>query len=60
MRVELARTALMLTPTRKILAVALAYVDDRRREGWIVIANDADVLPFNAPRIVGAPDEGGD
>lgn len=52
MRVELARVALMVAPSGKIEDVQLAKVEARRAEGWFMVVSDADVLPFNAPRLV--------
>lgn len=34
-----------------IQAVALEYVDEKKALGWFLVASDADVLPFNAPRL---------
>lgn len=55
------RSALMVDSEGHIVAVALDYLDEKKALGWFLVASDADVLPFNAPRLVSTDsDTGGD
>lgn len=56
------RSALMVDHDGTIQAVALEYMDEKKALGWFLVASDADVLPFNGPRLVmpQADGDGGD
>lgn len=49
----------MLAHTGKIVAVRQAYTAEKVDMGWVVVARESDVLPFNVPRLIVA-DEGED
>lgn len=46
------RFALVVWPYNRIGIVALNVLDSAVKRGAIIIANEANILPFNPPRIV--------
>lgn len=43
---------LMLNPNAAIVAVRQQYAEEKRKLGWLVVARESDLLPFNPPRLI--------
>lgn len=48
---------LMLTPKGQIVAIRQEYADTKLNSGWLVVAREADLLPFNPPRLIDDPSD---
>lgn len=46
------RWTLMATPSCDILAVRQEYESEKASMGWIVVARESELLPFNPPRLI--------
>lgn len=51
-RYERPRCALMVDDVNAIVAVALDCVDEKKAMGWFLVASEADLLPFNPPKLI--------
>lgn len=54
---EQPRYTLMITPNGDIAAVVQEYEKEKRTCGWVTVARESEILPFNTPRLMAA-DEG--
>lgn len=43
---------LMVTSKGTILAVRQEYADEKVQMGWVIVARESDLLPFNPPRLL--------
>jgi hypothetical protein len=43
---------LMLTHHATIVHVRQEYADEKRKLGWLIVARESDLLPFNPPRLI--------
>lgn len=52
---------LMLTHHATIVHVRQEFADEKTKLGWIIVARESDILPFNTPRLItgGQSQEGG-
>lgn len=48
---------LMLTPRGQIVAIRQEYADSKISSGWVVVARESDLLPFNPPRLIQDPSD---
>lgn len=48
---------LMLTTRGSILAVRQEFEAEKMEYGWVVVARERDVLPFNTPRLIHDDDD---
>lgn len=48
---------LMLTPKGQIVAIRQEYAESKLSSGWVVVAREADILPFNVPRLIIDPSD---
>lgn len=52
---EQPRWALLLNPDCLIICVPESDADNKLASGWIVVARESELLPFNPPRLI--PDD---